>query len=184
VTQTDAIRELFVAFGAHRNTDQAKAYLIELERSHACGDCAEIAATNLLRTAKRLPPLVDLLNEVRDVMGSDVHTPHVAYPMLAPRSETWWRTDAVRAIMPFVGEKNLALFVAAQMWWSSVPQDITRVTEEIRDQPIWINAARTFTDGRDLPALVEAAFRRARWAAEHPHDEPIAAALLNLEVPA
>jgi hypothetical protein len=182
VTRLEAVSALFIAFGADRKTDQAKLYVTELEREISCGDCAELAATTLMRTAKRLPSLADLLQEARDVMNSGAHVSHVVSPQLAPKAETWWRHDAVKLILPHVaGDRDLAAFIAAQMWWSAIPRDAERIDFELRVYPmIWIASARVFVAGKELPALVDVAFRRARWASEHANDEEIPSELLNL----
>lgn len=179
-----AVAALFVAFGAQRNTEQAALYVTELARSSTCGECAELAVRNLMRASKRLPPIVDLLAECREVAFSDAHTPHITSPQLAPRAETWWRTDAVKLIAPHCGgDRVLAAFIAAAMWWAKVPATHDAVAAEAAE-PIWVASPRDFSAGKDLPALVEAAFRRARWAAEHHADDEMPTPLLQLEVSA
>lgn len=174
-----AISELFTAFGAHQRTDQAKLYVQELARSGACADCAEVAAVDLMRKAKRLPSLAELLAEIRDLVDSDAHSPHITAPQLAPKAETWWRHEAVKVILPAAGgDRDLAAFVAAAMWWSEVPQDLDAVAAEIAE-PIWIDASKAYLQDKDAAKMAGRAFSRARWIAEHP-SEPIPAHLVEL----
>jgi hypothetical protein len=181
MTRSDAVFNLFVAFGAQRNAEQAKLYIDELTRGNACGDCAELAVKNLMRSAKRLPPLSSVLAEALEVMGSDAHAPHIVRP-LAPKSETFWRAEATKIILPKVdGDRDLAAFVAASLWWSDVPPDLDRIAEEL-EEGIWIEGCRRYAEGKDTAALAEAAFRRARWAHEHHPSETMPAGVLELVI--
>jgi hypothetical protein len=177
----DAVIQLFIAFGRQRESDRARLFAEELRREISCGECCELSARNLMRSSKRMPELSELLAEAREVMNSGAHVPHIGAPQLAPRIETWWRTEAVKLIAPRVeGDRDLAAFVAAQMWFSDVPPDPERVSSELHDWPVWVLSAQTFTEGKDFPPLVEAAFRRARWASENLTGE-MPLGLLNLE---
>jgi len=184
MSRLEAVSTLFVAFGAHRNVEQARAYVAELEAMNACGECSQIAAENLIRSVRRLPSLAQLLTEISDVTDSDRHTAHIVARSFAPAAESWWRTTAVDIIAAHTGgDRDLASFIAAQMWFSAIPADPDVVAAEIRDMPVWLEAARAFTGDRDLPRLVGAAFERARWHAEHQIGD-MPPEILNLGAPA
>lgn len=181
MTRATAMRDLFAAFGASRNEEQASLYLNELTRSGSCADCAEIAVENLTRSSRRLPALSQVLDEVREVVNSDVHTSHIVNPQLAPRAETWWRSEAVKVILPKVGgDRDLAALVAAQLWFNDVEADLGSLTEEL-GSGAYVLAVKRFTAGKDVKALAEAAFRRARWVTEHAADEVMPREIVNLE---
>jgi hypothetical protein len=184
MTQIEAITELFVAYGAQRNEEQAKLYLTELQRRTDCSECIEATCTALMRSSKRLPALAQLLEELDEQLRSDNHTRHVTLPQLAPHEETTWRTEGVNLIVSFVdGDRDLAAFIAAELWWSHIRID--SVVYELKNHPIWIQGARAFLEGRDVKVMTQKAFERARWAAEHPDDELMPDELVELvEVPA
>lgn len=185
MSQLEAITGLFVAFGAHRNTEQAQLYLAELSAAVSCPDCAEAACESLMRRSKRLPSLADLLEEGDTQLRSERHAHHIASPQLAPRAETWWRAEATKIIGPKVdGDRDLAALIAAQMWFSSVEQDLDAIAWELEHYPIWIDSARSLVGEADPGPIVAAAFARARWAVEHDTLDEMPAALLNLEVSA
>jgi hypothetical protein len=178
----NAVSALFVAFGAHRDTDRAQLYVDEITKAVRCGPCVELAVGNLMRSAPRLPTIAQVCAEGRDVLASDDHGRHVSFPQLAPRVETWWRTQAPLIIDGAAKcGPDLALFIAAQMWWVRIPPDDEEVAREAT-APVWVNGAQAFLEGRDVRALTTAAFARARWAAEHGRDEGVPAAVLDLEV--
>jgi hypothetical protein len=180
VSRQEAVTQLFVAFGAQRNVEQAQLYLVELEMKVMCSDCIESTCAHLMRTSKRLPTLVQLLEEGEVQLASDRHGHHISMPQLGGKTETDYRTDAVKVILPAVGgDKDVASFIAAEMWWSHIELD--DVANEIQTFPIWVTAARTFLEGKDPKAMAAAAFRRARWAAERDVFDEIPEAMLALE---
>jgi hypothetical protein len=182
VSSLEAVSALFIAFGAHRNTEQARLYVGQLDYDIRCEDCVELAVQDLMRSAKRLPSLAEVLSTAREILDSGAHVPHIAAPQLAPKSETWWRAEAVKLILPFVkGDRNLAAFISAQMWWMDVEGTAPRITWELKTFPAWVQGAKDFTAGKEMPPLIDAAFRRARWASEHGRDDEIPFSLLNLE---
>lgn len=182
---SEAVHDLFVAFGyvgTPRHDAQAKLYVTELVRSIDCADCSADAVAALMRESKRLPALAQVLEAAMSARSGEGHYPHLSGLELGPASEAFWRVDAVNVIVTHVdGDRDLAAAIAAQMWWLGVEENLDRVDEEIRGG-VWITAARRFTQGKDLPALVQASFVRARWMSEHRHDDaPIPRAILELD---
>jgi len=180
VTVQDAITNLFVAFASHRNVEQATLYRDAVIERTSCVACIEEACRTLMTTSKRLPALAQVLDEVTAQLRSDDHGAHITLPQLAPHDEQVWRTEGANLIASFVdGDRDLAAFIAAEMWWTHV--GLGDVTTELRECPVWITTARVFLADKDSKVMVQRAFERARWAAEHAEDEVIPRHLLMLE---
>lgn len=186
MTRASAVKNLFVAFGAVRADEQANLYVDELTRTGVCGDCAEVAVEGLMRSAKRLPPLAMVLDETVEVMRSETHTRHVTGPQLAPRAETWWRSEAIKILLPHCDDdRDVAGFVAATFWRNKVDSTHDAVGREIFDCPGEPDIARrTFRTkemlGQDAPTTVGYAYARARFEHERGTDEPLPEDLANL----
>lgn len=180
MSRAKAIKDLFVAFGAVRAEEQAALYVQELTMASACGDCCEIAVEGLMRTSKRLPTLAQVLDAAHEVMRSEVHTAHIVNPQLAPRAETWWRTEAVKLVLPKVNDdRNMAAFIAAELWFNGTEATHEAVLDEL-EHPAWVRAAAVWLRGKDGAQMAEVAFRRARWVTEHSRDEEMPRELLWL----
>lgn len=190
MSRATAVKNLFVAFGAARQEEQSALYVHELTKAATCGDCCEIAVEALMRTAKRLPTLAMVLEESAQVMGSPAHTSHIVNPQLAPRAETWWRSEAVKVILPKVGhDRDAAAYLAAVLWFAQIDPDTDAVLAELETHPNaagvefneWVDGALRYLRGKDAAAQAEAAFRRARFQAEHPND-PMPLYIVELQV--
>jgi hypothetical protein len=180
------IRRMFAAHGKTPVDAIVDEYADVLVRAD-CETCA-IKVVDAIRTEERfktVPPAGAIRGQIRDMSLSVEHGLHVgesAREVSAGALEAFWRQKATNLIAPHAGgDRLLAAFVAAQMWWSEIPADAERIVYELREYTVWIASARVFASGKDLRALVEVAFQRARWAFEHERAEEIPRGLLNLD---
>lgn len=176
-----AITDMFTAFGRRSDDGRAEIYLNNLKMEISCKDCAAVACHQAVLERNSLPSYRQLFEQSLENQRSGVHSPHILQPQLAPMTETFWRSDAVKMILPRAeGDRDLAAFIAAQMWWNGIPQ--FAVPEEMQKYgETWVRGARAFLDGKPTLLMVQRAFERARWNSEHDNLDDMPSYVLELE---
>lgn len=173
-----AITDLFLAFG-NATEDRVRAFARMLTTDDRCHVCLEAVCRRSATTAQRMPSVAAILAAYRDHYDEHHHQ-HLGVSDVEAavgRAEAWWRTDAVRLILPHADGRDLASFVAAQMWWSRVaPADVS----DLIVNPMWIDCARQFMSTAP-PDVIDRAWTRARAAASTDDERGLPLAVVNLE---
>jgi hypothetical protein len=164
----DAANSLGRMFGASDSRIAALAGYIE--RQMDCALCLAEGLETLFRNVERFPAPKHVLAVYREANESPRHAMHQGQSARATevgRIETFWHTEGCKAVERVVGDHQLALFIAAQMWWQRVPPETDYVAAEMALTDVWEIGARNFTtsQGGVTQPLIDAAFRRARKAA-------------------
>lgn len=191
-------RRLFAAHGRSATdaiVDEYASVLVEAR----CEPCAVIIIERARTTGRlsddgsgtrRLPSAPELREAIGRMGASVAHGNHLGSSSKteeASRLEAFWRSRASKLIRPAAGSTDLALFIAAQMWWSQVSptlDDVASVLDTTGE--LWVDTARAFLHGYAMRGIetrvvIERAFERAREA----HIcgvENISAALVDLQV--
>lgn len=180
----DIANSLGRMFGA--SADRIASLAGYIERQMDCALCLADGLETLFRNVERFPAPKHVLAVYREANESPRHAMHLsqtARSVEVGKIESFWHTEGARAIQVKVGDHNLALFIAAQMWWQRVLPESDYVAAEIASTDVWENGARDFITGRGglTSGLIDAAFRRARKAATE-GDKAVTKDELNLVV--
>jgi hypothetical protein len=161
---------LGLMFGAH--PDRVSSLANWCERNLACDLCATEATDLLQERVERFPAPKSVLGVYREVNDSPRHAMHVGQNVRAiavGKTEAFWHTDGARVIEAKVRDHDLALFIAAQMWWQNVIPTVNWVAEEMASSSIWEDGARSFLAGRgglDEELLAKTWYRARKMATE------------------
>ena len=176
-----AVIDLFLAFG-NATEERVQAFTRIVADGSRCRLCLEITCRKAAQTAQRMPSPAAIIAGYNDVYTND-HAHHLGATdreVRVGKLEAFWRSDAVRLILPHAdGDRDLASFVAAQMWWSRIHPTFDDVDFAL-ENPLWIEAARTFLRDRDVASMTEKAWTRARMAATTPDEKDIPMSVVAL----
>lgn len=167
------IRRMFAAHSRFLG-DLTETEYVEIILTANCEACAVGQIEFVRKEGRKVPDGPELRKAIAERIGTAEHVHHLGQgsrETQAELDEAFWRDRAAKLIAPHAESLDLARFIAAQMWWSSaVPANTDSVAAEMADEharKVWIQSAFTFAHARGgvTPALVEAAFSRARRAA-------------------
>jgi hypothetical protein len=175
-----AVRDLFLAFG-NVTDDRIAAFTRIIADGTRCLTCLEAACRKAASSAQRMPSPAAVIAVYNDVYGTE-HIRHVGQTEVeaaASSVEAFWRVEAVKLLMPHTRDRDIASFVAAQMWWSRVQPMASHVIDQVRN-PMWVDCARLFLSGRDVAYVTQRAWDRARKAATAGDDGELSRATVEL----
>ena len=167
----EALTDMFLVFGA-APPDRVDAFTRTVASDASCPACFERTA-RLAAKGPKAPTPASFLVLYRDAF-EDGHRDHIGQDVLqvsAGAQEGFWRSKAAAIIKPRVGgDVALASFITAHMWWLEFPPDLDLISAEFASSAgqLWIDAARSFLAGKDVPAEVERMYAMARRAAITP----------------
>jgi hypothetical protein len=165
-----SMQDMFIAFGRRADDGRADIYIRNIQKEIDCDQCSALACHQSILNRNTLPAYKLLYEQAIENLSSNLHAAHIMQPQLAPQTETFWRSDAVKLVLPACdGDRDLAAFIVAQIWWNQIPA--FGIPEEMEKYAeTWVGGAKQYLDGKPSAVMVQRAFERARWAYEHSWD--------------
>jgi hypothetical protein len=148
-----AIGKMLMAFGSRLDPVRVDAFVEALEDVNLCAECGAVAAKRLTRGQKRVPVPFDLVEETREVQGSEEHQIHVAdHAQLGPGDlHAWWTTQApahVKKAWPELTSEQAIAIAARLEQFQFVRPTGDAIVEELENHSWWLGM---YADLRPAP---------------------------------